>query len=210
MSLTKQWWATWVTALGLPLVVFLSLLAVPAWDKSLGTSSFHFYVVSATAIAAAVACLFIIGVTESLRETRLLFLGLAFLSIAAIFAVHGLGTPGHIHDKSYATVPVSSWFSVTMGAIFITASVMNLPDRVEVWLQRYGGLVFGLVTLALGLYIGLSLVEDEWLEWVPIASRPLQLAVAAFNVALLSFAAWRYFQAFLFARLPWPASSSSV
>src|SRR5262249_54156147 len=119
MNLSLRWWAFWSTVFGAPMVVFMLLLRNPDWDPSLGTNVFHFYIVSATALAAFLACGMIVGVTESLRETRLLFLGLAFMSIAAIFAVHGLSTPGHIHDEAYAGLKISSWLSVFVGAIFV-------------------------------------------------------------------------------------------
>src|SRR3990170_3047961 len=136
MSLSAHWWATWVALLGLPLALFAAVMSVPQWDKSFGSMGFHFYVVSGTALAALLACVVVIGLTVSLRETRLLFLGLAFLSIAGIFAVHGLGTPGQIHDHAYAIVPVSSWLSVTAAAIFVALSVLDLPANVEAWLKR--------------------------------------------------------------------------
>jgi HD-GYP domain-containing protein (c-di-GMP phosphodiesterase class II) len=203
LNLTARWWATWGTILGAPLALLVVLLLVPAWDKTTGaTLDFHFWVVSLTALAAAVACAFVVGLTESLRETRLLFLGLAFLSIASIFAVHGLGTPGHIHDEAYAELAVSSWLSVLAGGFFIALSVIDLPEPVEEWLKRNGAAVFSAVALAAGLYIGLSFVAEGWMGFIPYQERWLQLASSAFVMGLLAFAAWRYFQAFLFARQP--------
>ena len=202
MSLSLRWWALWAAVLGLPLAVFALTMSVPELDKSIGSMGFHFYVVSATALAAMAACVVVIGLTESLRETRLLFLGLAFLSIAAIFSVHGLGTPGHIFEHAYAIVPVSSWLSVTAAGLFVALSVVNLPEAAQDWLKRNGGIVFGVVTLMLGGYIGMSLFQDEWLDWVPFDVRSVQLAATALTLGILSFSVWRYFQAFLFARLP--------
>ncbi|HLF70794.1 MAG TPA: HD-GYP domain-containing protein [Dehalococcoidia bacterium] len=202
MNLTARWWATWGVILGLPMAAFVTLLLVPQWDKSFGTFDFHFWVVSITALAAAFACAFIVGLTESLRESRLLFLGLAFLSIASIFAVHGLGTPGHIHDKAYAELGVSSWLSVLAGAAFVALSVIDLPESVDNWLKRYGTLVFGIVTMLAGLYIGLSFVAEGWLGFLPYEERWLQLLTSAAVFGLLGFGAWRYLQAFLFARQP--------
>lgn len=202
MQLTPSWWAFWTALLGLPLAFFALTMSVSELDGEFGTSSFHFYVVSATALAAAAACLVVIALMEALRETRLLFLGLAFLSIAAIFSVHGLATPGHILEHGYAIVPVSSWLSVTTAAVFVTLSVVNLPEAAHDWLKRRGSLILAVVTLLLGAYVGVSLTRDEWLEWVPIQERPVQIGATAFSLGLLGLGAWRYFQAFLFARLP--------
>jgi HD-GYP domain-containing protein (c-di-GMP phosphodiesterase class II) len=184
------------------MALFGVLQAVPAWDARFWDPDAHFYVVSATALAAAVACVMLASLTESLRETRLVFLTLAFLSIAAIFAVHGLATPGHIHESGSAELRLSTWLSVFAGASFVTASVVHLPHAFEEWLHERGAILLGGVTVLLGVYIGLSMSSPNWLDWVPIENRNLQLLATAATLVLLGFAAWRYFQAYLFARLP--------
>src|SRR5688500_7826726 len=102
MNLSPRWWALWATALGLPFLLLMTFIIIPSWDKTFMARSFHFWSVSGIALAAAVACALILSLTQSLRETRLVFLGLAFLSIAGIFSVHGLATPGHIHPRFYS------------------------------------------------------------------------------------------------------------
>jgi HD-GYP domain-containing protein (c-di-GMP phosphodiesterase class II) len=203
MSLGARWWAAWTAVLGAPLVALAVLLYVaPGWDRSFGTMSFHFYAVSAVTLAAAIACVFVIGLTQSLRETRLLFLGLGFLSIAGIFAVHGLGTPGHFHDEAYAELRISSWLSVLAGASFIFLSSAGLPERVDEFVKRNGSLILGGTAAVIGLYIGLSFAAEGWTEFIPYEERGLQLTFTAATLTLLGVSAVRYFQAFLFARLP--------
>lgn len=177
------------------------LLAVPSLDSEVMTNSFHFWIVSATTVAAAVACAVIMMLTKSLSETRLVFLGLAFLSIAAVFSVHGLGTPGHLHSSLHAELLVSSWMSVTMGSFFVAASVVALPPVFESWLKQWGAYLVGAIALLLGLYIGLSFATPEWMAFIPYRERPVQYGVTLLNLCLLGFSAWRYFQAYLFARL---------
>jgi HD-GYP domain-containing protein (c-di-GMP phosphodiesterase class II) len=200
----------WAAALALPMVAFILLRLNPSWDHSFGTNSMHFYVVSATALSAMVACAVIIFVTESMRETRLVFLALAFLSIAGIFAVHGLGTPGHLHAEAYSEIAVSSWLSVFTGAVLIGASVLTLPEKAEDWLKHNGTYVAAVVTLAIGVYIGLSFAADGWTSFLPVQDRTMQLLMTALTLGILGFGALRYFQAFQFARLPSQAAMVSV
>src|SRR5688500_334609 len=133
------------------------LYVVPAWDKSVLTSSFHFYVVSGTTMSALLACAFVTGLVRSMRETRLLFLGMAFMWIAGIFSVHGLATPGHIHADFHKEVAVSSWLSIFGAGIFVALSVVALPARIESLAHRYGTFLFGGLALGLGSYIGVSM-----------------------------------------------------
>ena len=100
MALGLRFWLVWGLILGGPLALFCLLLAEPSLDRTFGTFSFHFWVVSGVTLAAAVAYCVTVGLTRSLHETRLVFLGLAFMSIAGIFAAHGLLTPGHIEDET--------------------------------------------------------------------------------------------------------------
>jgi HD-GYP domain-containing protein (c-di-GMP phosphodiesterase class II) len=202
MALTWRFWLVWGVFLAAPLVPFVILMKVPSWDRTFGTYGFHFWVVSGTTLAAAAAYALVIGLTRSLHETRLVFLGLAFMSIAGIFSVHGLLTPGHIVDEAYPGLSISTWLSVFAGGFFVACSAVTLPLWADHWFKQNGNWVLLAVTLGLGLYIGLSVGTPEWLAWIPIRNRGLQLAMAAATVALLAFGAWRYFQAFLFARLP--------
>jgi HD-GYP domain-containing protein (c-di-GMP phosphodiesterase class II) len=202
MNLTWRFWTIWTALLAAPIVAFLVLMQKPAWDHTWGTYPGHFWIVSITALGAAIACGLFIGAARSLRETRTIFLGLAFMSIAGIFSVHGLLTPGHIFHEVYAPLQVSTWFSVLAGSFFVACSAVALPEHADDWLKRNGSIVFGAIAVGLGFYIGLSLASPEWLNWVPIRDRTLQLCVAAATFSLLTFSVVRYFQAFLFARLP--------
>ncbi len=202
MTLSARFWALWGLLLAAPVVALVLLIENPGLDHRWGTFDFHFWAVSGTTLGSALACALLIGKARSLRETRTIFLGLAFMSIAAIFAVHGLGTPGHLHAEAYAELRISSWLSVLAGAFFVACSAVTLPEHADDWLRRNGGPVFGLVALGLGAYIGLSFAAPDWLAFIPVNDRNLQLGVSAITFALLGFGAWRYFQAFLFARLP--------
>jgi HD-GYP domain-containing protein (c-di-GMP phosphodiesterase class II) len=202
MHLTWRFWALWAALLGAPVAAFLLLLTNPAWDKRWIETEFHFWAVSGTALAAGAACAIFIGRARSLRETRTIFLGLAFMSIAGIFAVHGLTTPGHIHASFQAELAVSSWLSVVAGAFFVACSAITLPEHADGWFRRNGSYVFGVIAAALGLYIGLAFVSPDWMAFIPYEDRRVQYGFTAVSMGLLAFSAYRYFQAFLFARLP--------
>ncbi|HWQ28608.1 MAG TPA: HD-GYP domain-containing protein [Dehalococcoidia bacterium] len=198
------WSLAWGALAAAPVVALVTLLRVPAWDAEWRAPTFHFYVVSGTALLAAAACGAVAALSRTIRSTRLLFLNLAFLSIAAIFAVHGLATPGFIHDEPYPAVAVSAWLSVFAGAAWIALSAVQPPSPVTRALERHGHLLLLGVSAGLALYVFAALFvhESEWLSWVPVGSRDFQLAVTASTLALLVFATWRYAQAYLFTRLP--------
>lgn len=199
---TNGWLAAGsILLLGGPLLSLAILLAFPELDRRIVENSVRVWMVSCTTVAAALAFAAVMLFTRSFAETRLLFLGLAFLSIAAIFSVHGLGTSARLHDDFHAEIAVSSWLSVTAGSLFVAASVLTLPPSVDAFLKRRAHLLAGLLSSVLGVYIGLSIVSPNWLSSVPFGDREARLGLAAVNLVLLSFSAWRYLQAYLFARL---------
>jgi HD-GYP domain-containing protein (c-di-GMP phosphodiesterase class II) len=88
-----------------------------------------------------------------------------------------------------------------MGAIFVAVSVVALPPGFEDWLKRWGSWVIAVVALLSGLYIGLAFAAPDWMAFVPYQDNTVQKGITILNLALLGFSAWRYFQAYLFARL---------
>ena len=191
-----------VAALAAPMVALAVLRAAPELDPKIMAFGFHFYVVGFTALAAAVACGVVIASARTLQNTRLLFLGLAFFAIAGIFSVHGLATPGFIHEEYYASVAVSGWLSAFAGSAFAALSVVGLPRRAEHIVERNGRAFFAAAAALVFTYIALSFTAETWLNWVPIRNLNFRLALGLTSLALSGFAIWRYYQAYLFARLP--------
>jgi HD-GYP domain-containing protein (c-di-GMP phosphodiesterase class II) len=193
-----------IAALAAPLLALALLRAAPQFDPLIMARGLHFYAVSFTALAAALACAVVIASARTLRNTRLLFLGLAFFAIAGIFSVHGLATPGFIHDEYYVSVAFSGWFSAFAGCALVALSVVGLPHRLEQFVERSGRAVFATAVALIAGYVLLSVLEGTgaWLDWVPIGDRKLQLSLGLTALALGGFAVWRYWQAYQFARLP--------
>src|SRR6185295_7837165 len=189
-----------MAALLSPLAALALFNMDPGLDPVAMHFAFHFWAVSATSGAAAIACVVIILSARTLRETRLLFLALAFASIAGIFAVHGLMTPGFIANELYASVPVSGWTSVILGAVFVALSAVAMPPRVDAFIRNAGSAIFAWAVLAIGVYMLLSFQFEHWLDWVPTSSHLLQYAIAFVSMALFAFAIHRYWQAYQFAR----------
>ncbi|TAK70956.1 MAG: HD domain-containing protein [Dehalococcoidia bacterium] len=189
-------------AVAAPLLLFGLFRAFPGWDAAIVANDEHFWIVGGTSLAALLACTVVVASARSLRETRLLFLALAFVSIAGIFSVHGLMTPGMIADEFYASVPVSAWLSVMAGAIFVALSALEMPRAIDRAIRQFGAVIFAWAVIGIATYIVLSIEVNEWLNGVPTDEREVQYAFTAAAMLLFAFAIYRYAQAYLFARLP--------
>ena len=191
-----------VAILAAPLVAIALFVANPDLDPNIMQFAAHFWIVSGTALAAAVACVVVIASARTLRETRLLFLALAFVSIAGVFSVHGLMTPGYIAGRYYSSVGTSAWISISVGAIFVALSAVELPAPIGHAVRRAGGVVFAWTTLLVGAYIAMSFSHATWLDFVPSNDRKIQYVLGFGSIALFGLGVWRYAQAYRFARLP--------
>ena len=178
------------------------LYAYPGLDPNLQHAHAHFWIVGATSLAAALACAVVVASARSLRESRLLFLALAFLSIGGIFSVHGPTTPGVLADEFYDSVAVSAWLSIIAGAMLVALSAAELPAPIERFVQRAGGMITAWVVIGVGGYILMSLTVQGWLGGVPTDNRNVQYAIGVCTTILFGVAAYRYAQAYMFARLP--------
>jgi len=189
-------------ALALPALLFAALLALPGLDNSWGTSSFHFRIVSAVSLLAAAASLVLVLSARSFRETRILFLAMSFFSLGAIFAVHGLTTPGHFYHAPTAAIGRSPWLATLVTASFAALSVVSLPGLVERARLRVPAIAFLSCTALVVSYVAVSLASPNWAEGFPTQREWFQHLLTGTTIGLLIFAAWRYFDSYLFTRLP--------
>ncbi|MBF6599387.1 MAG: HD-GYP domain-containing protein [Dehalococcoidia bacterium] len=186
-----------------PMLLFALLRVVPSLDTSYASLSFHFWTTTSTSIAAALATVVVIVAARSIRETRLLFLALAFLSIAAIFLIHGLNTPSYVQNEYYLSlIRVSAWATIAVASTFVTLSALEMPHAVEAFVARRGLALASATAVALATYVILSLTTPGWLAWVPTGNAPLRDLSSVVLTVMLAFAIWRYGQAYSFARLP--------
>lgn len=192
-----------VVALAIPLVIFAVLRLNPEWDRSWGTSSFHFYVVSAATLLSAGACLVLIISARTMRETRVMFLALAFFALAVLFSVHGLLTPGFIFDEAYSSLGRSPWMATLAAGVFATLSVVSVPRLSNVHGRfRTPEVIFGVSAALICGYFVISMFSPDWLKGFPTEDEWFQNTLSVASISLLSFAAWRYYQSYQFARLP--------
>lgn len=189
-------------ALAIPAALFAFFILVPSADKSWGTFSFHFWVVSAASLLAAAACAILILSARSMRETRVQFLALTFFTLGMLFSIHGLGTPGFLFDEPHASLSRSPWMATLGAGIFATLSVVRLPGLEQGSRIKIPQLIFGTTVALTGFYFLMSIVEPDWLAGFPSEREWFQHTLTGITVMLLCFAAWRYYQSYQFARLP--------
>jgi len=190
-----------VLATAVPMVLLLQLKLHAAHDAVYATPQGHFYVVSGAAFLAAVAAL-IVGVAGvRLRHIHVTFLSMAFTSLALVFMLHGLGTPGFILPLT--PVPaIAAQFSIllTAGWLYLSSCptdhvLVRLLSRWQRWLVP----AWAALLTAAGAMLMLS---PGLVRFVPINSSPLKWIATALVLVLAGLAARHYWVAYRYARFP--------
>lgn len=156
----------------------------------------HFYIVSLVSLLAALVAGVLAVTTIQIGLYRALFLCLGFMAMGAIFAVHGLTTPGILVPRLVArtagsAVAVSAYLSLAVPGVFFAASYA--PGMA--WIERRfpfwpaGWLV---VFVAAGLVAYGAIAIKTWaLSHLPLAAAPYSTALTIASIGLFFFAALR-------------------
>jgi HD-GYP domain-containing protein (c-di-GMP phosphodiesterase class II) len=162
----------------------------------------HFYIVSAVSLIAALIAGVLAVTTIQLGLYRVLFLCLGYMSMGAIFAVHGLTTPGILVPRfAFGAVAVSAYLSLAVpGAFFALSYAPGLG-----WLERRlpfwpAGWMVVFVTAALVAY-GAIAIKTWILAQLPLSLPPYSTALAIASIALFFVAAFRQAQSYRRTRL---------
>ena len=155
--------AAMVVALS-PSALLSFLLANPAADVDLNVPLEHFVVTSNVSIVAGAVGLLVARSAIQLRQFRALLVALGFLSMAAIFAVHGLSTPGILErgtreaDAGLVT-GVSAQLALWAAAVLFALRYTPLADALG---RRVGARAFAVaVSCALAGYAAVGLGWPE-------------------------------------------------
>ena len=193
----------WLAFAAAPGLAFLLLRTNGSLDFEANSAEGHFYIVSVVALMNVV--LGLAASVAALRgsSVRVLLLALSFVSMAGIFAIHGLSTPGFLVGDEYNEVTgLSSRLSTLVAAVLLAASAMEFPQPLERAVLRFRLPILAIWILGL---IGYGAATLSFPQAIPnaLVMSPLMLYGTLFAVvALALFAAQRYFDGFRRSGLP--------
>ena len=210
----------------LPLASIARLVADPATNVHLHDNVQHFVITSNVAIVAAAVALLVTRAALDLKHYGTLLVALGFMSMAGIFAVHGLSTPGVLivgelkEIGASMVVAASAQLSLLIPAAFFAARYTPirpwLQQRVRadllVGLTILGLLVYAIASLGwpaeLGaMYVGMTGMDqtaysDSDFRGSYRDAAPWLQLVALAVLGLFGFAGWRQWREHLRSGLP--------
>jgi hypothetical protein len=167
----------------------------------------HFIMVSAVSTFAAAIAGALALATVQIGLYRVLFLCLGFMSLCAIFAVHGLTTPGILVPNLFKEYPgsavaISAYLSLAIPALLFAISYAPGLGRLERRLPFWpaGWLVLAVV-ICLAIYAGIAIYRTWLIAALPLSKPPYSTALAIISIGLFFFAALRQARSYRRARL---------
>ncbi len=148
----------WVFVLPIPIALLGLLLSGHLSDPSVSLPVFHFYVVSLATSLSLFLALFILLAARKAQDARVLFLGLTFYTMAGLFLIHALTTPGALISNDNIWVGLSARLALLVGAAFLGLSTVEWQSRrSETILGHWTAIVVGTSTAMLLFgYIAMS------------------------------------------------------
>lgn len=185
----------------IPLFCYEWLRTAQKADVSIHSPSGHFYIVS---IIAALATLFAVAVGITgyrLRNIKVEFLALAYLSLAELFILHGLSTPGLlIHTSTLPGIASQLSILLAVGWLCLSAAPTDLP--LVRWLAQRRRFLMPVWGMVLGLICAFAFLMPEAVESLHISQHPYKWIAAALTCAGCFWTMFHYRQSYLTAGFP--------
>ncbi|UYN90206.1 MAG: HD-GYP domain-containing protein [Anaerolineales bacterium] len=186
----------------LPLLLYIILrYLIPQHDLHLQHPAEHFQIVSATSLFSLLIAIVVgvIGIRQ--RNLQVLYVSLAFISLAGLFSVHGLATPGFLLGPN-ALVGVAVQLALLTTSFWLLISALPTTHRINSLLGRRPSLLltaYVLALLAFGLY---ALRQPDIVNWIPVNQNPLRYFATAVTLFMASIAFWRYWRSYRYTSFP--------
>ncbi|HLD92930.1 MAG TPA: HD-GYP domain-containing protein [Anaerolineales bacterium] len=173
----------------------------PSYDVLLALPAHHFYIVSATALVALGISIVvgIIGLRQ--RNLQVIYVALAFISLAAFFSAHGLATPGFLIDQNQV-VGVAAQLSVLAMSFWLLVSSLRSDNRISAWLARRTDILLAAWTIVIILAGILALSNPMLAGLLPINQAPLRYFAGGLTLIMAAVAGYRYWKSHRYSRFP--------
>lgn len=185
----------------LPIAVYEWLRSFHAADISVQSVTGHFYIVSIIAALAMIVAV-AVGITgQRLRNIKVAFLSLAYVSLAGIFVLHGLSTPGlMMHETHIAGIAAQLSILIAVMWLFLSAASSDHPI-VRLLSMWRGWLIPAWLLILFGL-VGFTLNFPEVIDTLPLIHGSNKWLAASLTTAASLWTMYRYWHSYQSARLP--------
>ncbi|EFM10389.1 metal dependent phosphohydrolase [Paenibacillus curdlanolyticus YK9] len=179
----------------LPLFAYALLRSFSSLDRTLSAPTGHFYVVSIVS-ALAMAMAVMVGIAGvRLRNVKVTFAALAYISLAEVFLLHGLSTPGFLmHASKLPTL--AAQISIVLAVSWLWLSSLSSDQPVIRLLSRYNRNLLPVWTLILGIACLLLFQSHHLMDMEFLTSSGFKWSATVYTVAFAGWTMRRYWQSY--------------
>ena len=184
----------------LPLVGYFILRGTEL-DKSVNAPQEHFYMVSlvsALSLALAIAVGF---VAIQLRNISISFLSLSYVSLTAMFVLHGLATPGFLIHHSGISGNAAQ-LSVMLAVVWLWMSSVSVDQPLIKWFAQWQRMLLPMWTILLLAFCGLLWLNPGITHYFHLKEYSMKWFVTIFIIGINSWTIYRYLKTYLSSRFP--------
>lgn len=177
------------------------LLRSSALDKSINAPHEHFYIVSLISVLA-LALAIAVGIAAiQLRNIKISFLSLSYVSHAAMFVLHGLSTPGFlIHHSSLS--PNAAQLSILLAVVWLWLSSISADQPLIKWLAEWQRMLLPVWSLSVLALCAVLWLYPDMIRYFHLKENPVKWFVTFFIVGMNGWTMYRYLQTYLSSRFP--------
>jgi len=220
--------ARWVlVALVPPFILFAWLMTHPGMNHELQLPVQHFFVVTDISLIAAGVALLVARAALRMDQVRVLLIALGFMSMAGLFAVHAIATPGVLgagspaSSQGYSAYPgypggptsstfsyggtvigLSAYLSLFVPALFFAASYSPIALRLKRRVPFAATGIVIVVAAALVAYGAIAVLNPGFLTSLPLSDPQYAYLLAVVSAVLFIFTATRQAEMYAASRLP--------
>ncbi|SFM01526.1 HDIG domain-containing protein [Paenibacillus sp. 1_12] len=192
-------------AISLPFLLFNLLKFNPSLDIQFAVPRGHFYIVSSVALLASIIAI-AVGISGSrVRNIKISFLAMAFISLAEVFSVHGLSTPNMLIHVSHLP-GVAAQGSVLLASFWLWLSSVSSDNGFIVRLSKWRQWLVPIWTIGLGILGFAALSFPHLIEWVPLDGLASKWLSTGGVIFLNGMTMYRYHQSYRYSRFPLQAA----
>jgi putative nucleotidyltransferase with HDIG domain len=190
-----------LTAIFVPYMIFEAFNVGLFKDVLINIPIGHFYIVSLVSILASLIS-FAVGIAgRRIRNIKISFLALSFVSLGLMFSVHGLSTPNFLHGFTHLP-GISAQLSMLLATFWIWLSSLSSDHSIVQFFSRFQRLLLPIWTVALSIFCIIGMINPHIVDIVPLNAEPLNFILTVVILLLNGITIYNYYQSYRYTLFP--------
>ncbi|MDR7002755.1 HD-GYP domain-containing protein [Neobacillus niacini] len=161
----------------------------------------HFYIVSLISILSSIIA-FAVGIAGNrIRNIKVSFLSISFLSLGLVFSIHGLSTPHFILGNTQLP-GIAAQLSMMLATVWLWLSSLPSDNLLVVFLAKKQRLLVPIWAVALLIFCTIGMVNSHIEHLTLFNGKPLNVILTILILLFNGMTIYRYYQSYRFTRFP--------